>query len=64
MKWEDCQTETHCRANHSRAGTITYHTSCIQFIMNEKCWQSMDNGFNIKMVVKSHAIEIGLAWIC
>ena len=44
MKWEDCQIETHCRANHSKAGTIPYHTSCIQFIMNEKCGQSMDNG--------------------
>ena len=34
------------------------HTSCIQFIMHEKCGHSMVNSFEKKMMVKSHAIEI------
>ena len=34
------------------------HTNCRQNIMHEKCGHSMANDFEIKMTVKSGAVEI------
>ena len=38
--------------------TFTYHTICRQNTMHEKWEASMINGFNIKIMVKSSAVEI------
>ena len=46
--------------NSSTVLFTTVHTNCRHNIMHEKCGRSMDNSFEIKIMVKSGAIEIVL----
>ena len=38
--------------------SLCTHTSCRQNIMHKKCRHSIVNGFTVKKMVKSYAIEI------